>query len=355
MTELRSPIDSDADLEVRLRRSFEGIVAPAAPEALVARIARLAETPRPRWVIRPSLAIAALAVVVSLALVGGVLSLGSSLQSSVLASASPTSSVGRCEVTASILHGTWWQETGGPNAFFQWDEGPRPAGPNAWLIHVRFDPDAGPGRSVSVWADRLGSAEREQGSLDGRVDPRSIYRFDSQAPDLPGGWYLFEQRLPTAGCWRLSAMIDERVVGTAVVEVGPIAPPPSLASDAPTPTGPTTVRIGEWSASCRDVPPDICKGVVTLALNNLGRTRPTAALVVQDRPICPPVPVWADGTHCWQVYVPINPPPGYKGVYIYPGTICMVIARRSTDGLYAQIAGDVLGRPTLPGASPGCP
>lgn len=59
------------------------------------------------------------------------------------------------------------------------------------------------------------------------MDPANIYRYDDPAPRLTGGWYLFEQRLPVPGCWRLSAAIDGRVVGTAVIEVEGGARPPA--------------------------------------------------------------------------------------------------------------------------------
>ena len=231
MTEPRPPIDPDADMEGRLRQAFEAVTAPVAPEAVVERVARLAETPRPRWAIRPWLVIAALAVVVSVALVGGVLSLGSTPRPSVLGTPAPA--------------------------------------------------------SIAM--------------------PSSVATASSPVTDLPS------------------------------------------------PSATTTIRVGQWSASCRGVPPDICEGVASLALNNLGRgNRPTAPLVVQDRPICPPVPVWADPTHCWQVYVLVYPP-GNVVTGVFSGTICMVVAKRSTDGEYAQVAGDVPGKATLPGASAGCP
>ena len=152
--------------------------------------------------------------------------------------ATPTSSPstpGACDVSTSFLHGTWWREIGGPYAFFQWDDGPRPASPYPWLPIVRFDPDAPAGATVSMWAERLDTGQRAPGQLNSRADPRLIYRFSSPAPDLPGGWYLFQQALPSAGCWRLSAAINGRVVGTAVVEIrGSLSSSPE-ASGAPTP------------------------------------------------------------------------------------------------------------------------
>lgn len=224
MTNQQQPADPDFELEGRLRRSFQAAVAPAAPEAIVDAVARLPASdvaPRSRWIL------GALVAAVVVGVVGAVVA-GSRPRPSELPSASPapsmpnpSASAGACDVSPPVLHGTWWREIGGPNAFFNWDDGALPAVPNPWLIHVRFDPDASSGESVAIWAERLGSSGREPGVLNGPADPRRIFRFETQAPALPGGWYLFEQRLPTTGCWRLSAAIDGRVVGTAVVEVEP--------------------------------------------------------------------------------------------------------------------------------------
>ena len=106
----------------------------------------------------------------------------------------------------------------------------------------------------------------------------------------------------------------------------------------------TTVMVGEWQAACGAVDPAVCQGVAALAINNLGRNRPTGVLTVLSRPACPQVPNWADGSRCWQVYTPVS-----------TGTVCMVVAKRSTDHQYAQVAGDVPGRASLPGDTKGCP
>lgn len=224
MTSPQSPANPDSELEGRLRRSFRAVTPPPAPEAIVVAAARLPASdvaPRSRWVLGALVAAAVVAVV-------GAVVAGSRPRPSELPSASPAPSMpspsadaGACDASPAVLHGTWWREIGGPNAFFNWEDGALPAVPNPWLIHVRFDPDATTGESVAIWAERLGSAGREPGVLNGPADPRLIFKFESQAPELPGGWYLFEQRLPTAGCWQLSAAIDGRVVGTAIVEVEP--------------------------------------------------------------------------------------------------------------------------------------
>lgn len=153
------------------------------------------------------------------------------------------------------MHGTWWREIGGPNAFFNWEEGEaRPAG-SSWKLFVRLDPDAGPDEQVSVWAGQFGSDVRALGQFNSRMEPSNIYHFDSPAPDLPGGWYFFEQPLPTAGCWQLTAAIAGRVVGTATIEVGPSsrsAPP----TNAPTPTiEPTPAPVATMKPASDDVLP----------------------------------------------------------------------------------------------------
>jgi hypothetical protein len=102
--------------------------------------------------------------------------------------------------------------------------------------------------------------------------------------------------------------------------------------------------VGEWQASCGAVEPAVCQGVAALAINNLAWNRPTGVLTVESRPACPQVPDWADGSRCWQVYAPVS-----------TGTVCMVVAKRSTDHQYAQVAGDVPGRASLPGDTKGCP
>jgi hypothetical protein len=145
---------------------------------------------------------------------------------------------GACAVSPGTMHGTWWREIGGPNAFFNWEAAPRRLERAApWKLILRFDPDAQTNEVVSVWADNLDTRERAIGAFNSRMDPSTIYNLDSPAPDLPGGWYFFEQPLPSAGCWRLSAAIDGRVVGTAVVEVVDLAvpSPPANPSTGPTP------------------------------------------------------------------------------------------------------------------------
>lgn len=125
-----------------------------------------------------------------------------------------------CPTSTPIRHGTWWTELGGPAAFFNVEPGTLYAGANPWLIITRFEPDAAPGEAIALWAGRAGSDERVEGRLNHRMDPANIYPFSERAPDLPGGWYLFEQPFPSPGCWRLSATIDGRVVGIATIDIG---------------------------------------------------------------------------------------------------------------------------------------
>lgn len=104
------------------------------------------------------------------------------------------------------------------------------------------------------------------------------------------------------------------------------------------------VTVDGWSATCLEVESETCRRVALLAINNLGRNRPAGVLTVQNRRSCLMVPSWADGTRCWQADIPVG-----------TGSVCMVIARRTSDGTYAQVAGDVPGRAHLPTDPGGCP
>jgi hypothetical protein len=94
----------------------------------------------------------------------------------------------------------------------------------------------------------------------------------------------------------------------------------------------TTVDVGEWTATCGLVEPTVCSDVAALAINNLARTRPSGTIEVVDRPACPVVPQWADGSHCWRVRIPAG-----------DSEVCMVIARQRVQEGYVQVAGDVPG------------
>jgi hypothetical protein len=151
-----------------------------------------------------------------------------------------------CVESTATTRGGWWVEIGGPQAYFNVKPGTLYASDNPWKIIVRFDPDAGEGATVATSAEGVPSGEHVDGTLNSRMDPSNIYHFSSPAPGLPGGWYLFEQRIPTTGCWRLSASIDGRIAGTAILLVVNGKPPetprslgpptPEIASPAPTVT-----------------------------------------------------------------------------------------------------------------------
>jgi hypothetical protein len=153
--------------------------------------------------------------------------------------ATPTLGVA-CAETPAITHGGWWVEVGGPNAFFNIEPGTLTATDEGatWLIHVRFEPDAGSEELVSIAADLEPEGRRVDGRLNSPADPTNIFHLNSPAPALPGGWYLFELDIHEPGCWQLSASIDDRVVGTATVLVGPEVPAPS--DSAPSGPAPTT-------------------------------------------------------------------------------------------------------------------
>ena len=159
----------------------------------------------------------------------------------------------QCAESPAATHGGWWVEVGGPNAFFNIEPGTRTATDDGgiWLLHVRFDPDAGPGELVSVAADLEADGRHVDGRFNRPVDPASIFHLASPAPALPGGWYLFELDINAPGCWDLSASIDDRLVGTATVLVGPDVPGPSSpAQSAPEPTQatatvPPTQAVGD--------------------------------------------------------------------------------------------------------------
>lgn len=132
-----------------------------------------------------------------------------------------------CDESPATLHGSWWVEMGGPNAFFNIEPGTRLSSEDGtWLLFTRFDPDAG-SDEVSIEARLLGSDERIVGRLNSRVEPSGIYRFDEPAPSLPGGWYLFELDVASPGCWLITGSVGGHVVGSATVQVGRGRPGPT--------------------------------------------------------------------------------------------------------------------------------
>jgi heat shock protein HslJ len=154
-----------------------------------------------------------------------------------------------CQVSTVTRHGSWWEEIGGERAFFHADPTRMYAGPNGWLIHVRFDPAPSAEQRVSMWAQPAGHDDRVEALLGEAVDPGNIYRFDEPAPPLPGAWYLFQQPFPAPGCWAISAAIDGEVAGTAVVEVLPPRHETPPAPSAATPRLPDATPFeiaGSW-------------------------------------------------------------------------------------------------------------
>lgn len=141
-----------------------------------------------------------------------------------------------CVTSAPTQHGSWWIEIGGPGVFFNVEPGTLYAGRDPWLIITRFDPDAGPKQQVAVHAERVASDDRVDGVLNSRMDPGNIYRFSEPAPRLPGGWYLFEQRFPSVGCWRISGAINGQVVGSALIEIQLGHLPSASLDEPPAPT-----------------------------------------------------------------------------------------------------------------------
>ena len=157
-----------------------------------------------------------------------------------ISGSSPTPGA-ECDESPPTAYG-WWVEVGGPNAFFNVEPGTLTATDRAstWLVHARFDPDAGAGQTVSIAADQPATRLHVDGRLNARTDPASIFHFESPAPNLPGGWYLFEIDIDAPGCWDLSARTDDQVVGSATVLVAPAtsAPTDPIATAPPTPATP---------------------------------------------------------------------------------------------------------------------
>jgi hypothetical protein len=258
----------DADLERRLRAAFGEAAVPEAPAAVHAEAARLAAAPDVRvrhrlgrW---PAPGWIAVVLALSAIVVGSLFTGGSSpaptlpsapsgtAEASLPGASASAGASGVCDVSPGTMHGTWWREIGGPNAFFNWEEGPPRSAGATWKLIIRVDPDAALTDVPVVSAFNLGTGERAVGNFNSRMDPSNIYHLDTPAPDLPGGWYLFEQPLPTAGCWRLAAAVDGNVGGTAVIEVAAAVPSQAPAASAPTPDVEPTPRLVESMAPAAD-------------------------------------------------------------------------------------------------------
>ena len=204
------------EFESRLRRVLkdEAYRLPIRPEArsLLEREAR----PRPSWIGFAAATIAAVAVIVAVvAVVTGV--------GRPPTAASPPADA--CSPDEPVIHGSWWDEIGGENAFFHL-QNELPASRYRYLVIVRFDPNLSADQEPVIWAERLSDGRRVDGSYNSRIRSRGVARFDEPIPRLPGGLFLFEQAFSASGCWRVSAAVDGNIAGSATIRV--TGEPPSL-------------------------------------------------------------------------------------------------------------------------------
>jgi hypothetical protein len=163
----------------------------------------------------------------------------------VLPSVGATPEVSRtpCVPSPATLHGTWWSEVGGPNAFFNVEPGTLEAtlGTERWLLIVRVAPGLD-GRTPELTAENLETGRRVKGAFNSTLDPKNIFRQDEPAPSLPGAWNLFELPVPQSGCWRLAARGEDGEIGSAVVAV--------LPDPAATPRPATSLHIDAVASGC---------------------------------------------------------------------------------------------------------
>jgi hypothetical protein len=124
-----------------------------------------------------------------------------------------------CPASAPVQIGSWWVEIGGPNAHFNIEPETLRPGPDPWLVIVRIDPDSPAIDDLAVYADRVDGDQRVDGRVNSRMNPAGVFRGADRAPQLPGGWYLLEVTIPTEGCWRVVATVDEALVGSAVIDL----------------------------------------------------------------------------------------------------------------------------------------
>jgi hypothetical protein len=223
------------------------------------------------------------------------------------ASASPDATCD--EAAPATVHGSWWSEVGGPHAFFNVEPGTRRAtNPGeTWLLHVRFDPDAAESL-LGLSAVELATGRRIEGTLNGRADPASIYRFDQPAPPLPGGWYLFQQDVPTAGCWRLEASIGDDIVGSAVVVVAEATRPEQWFCDGRVETSPSN---GPGAA-----PTDCLAAVELVRAAHPDAFASAWGAIVQ--PMCPPGMICDQAAPYLIAVVLLAPPSSSAGWLAYP-------------------------------------
>jgi hypothetical protein len=124
-----------------------------------------------------------------------------------------------CPESTPVTVGDWWVEIGGPNAQFNIEPDTLRPGPNAWLVTARIVPDPGDIRDVAVRIERLDGPERNDVFVNSRVDPANLFHNDVRAPQLPGGWFLLEVPIETAGCWQIIATVNGVPAGSAVFDV----------------------------------------------------------------------------------------------------------------------------------------
>ena len=111
----------------------------------------------------------------------------------------------------------------------------------------------------------------------------------------------------------------------------------------------TTVPVGDWTATCHDVPDADCGGAAAVFIDHLGRSgqdvfdRSGGLVHVTPRSGCPQGADAARWLSCFQVSTSVP-----------ADAACMVIAR-DFDGTYAQVGGPIPGRAgPLPRAWPRC-
>jgi hypothetical protein len=124
-----------------------------------------------------------------------------------------------CPASTPIAIGSWWVEVGGPSAHFNIKPDTLSPGPQPWLVIARIDPDARAIDDLAVYLDRVDGDQRVDARVDSRMNPAGVFNGAERAPQLPGGWYLVEMTIPSEGCWRVVATVDNAEVGSAVIEL----------------------------------------------------------------------------------------------------------------------------------------
>lgn len=100
---------------------------------------------------------------------------------------------------------------------------------------------------------------------------------------------------------------------------------------------PVEVRVGDWTASCVGVSAADCQGIAALFINNLAWSGTSVLrdsggrLSIAQRPDCPSVPDYDDGSVCWQASAAVP-----------TGRVCMVVARQNIESPFGfgQVGGD---------------